>query len=154
MTKPFQLKLAVEQDELARRRRVTQRARLENLDEQLAAALCRIEKTLGGVDVHKWLADELTDDEEHPVSVTQVYDWLARRNNRRPPAELCLVVCAADDEFAAWWSATTGYEAPVRLVRVPPEQQIASLKKALMEFGAAGEKKLRELQVLQSRGAP
>jgi len=151
--RPEQLKLAVEQDEMARQRRSVARAKHEELDAQLEAALARIEKALGGVDVHKWLADELTDDEEHPVSVTQVYDWLARRNNRRPPAELVLAVCEHDDEFAAWWCASTGFEAPVRLVRVPMERQVADLKRALLEFGSAGEKKLRELQISQSRSA-
>lgn len=154
MNRPLQLKLAVEQDELARHRRGLQRALLAELDEQLTAALARIEKALDGQDVHKWLADELTDDDEHPVSVTQVYDWLARRNHRRPPAELCLVVCQHDDLFAAWWAATTGFEPPVRLVKVPLEKQVADLKRALLEFGSAGEKKLRELQVVQSRSAP
>ena len=154
MRRPEQLKLAVEQDELARQRRSDQRSKFATLDAQLEAALMRWERSLAGIDVHKHLADLLTDDEEHPVSVTQVYDWLSRRNNRRPPAELILEVCAADDVFAAWWAETAGFEPPVRLIRVPLEQQLAALRRALLEFGTAGEQKLRAIQVVQSRSAP
>lgn len=153
MHAPHQLRTAIEEAELRRVRQLKQRARNDDLDLQLRSALGRIEKGLDGVDVHKHLADLLTDDEEHPVSVTQVYDWLARRNNRRPPAELVLLICELDDAFAKWWCETAGFEAPIRRVLAPLEQQVEDLKHDLLDFGTAGEKKLSERQAAWGQGA-
>ena len=143
--RPEQLKLAVEEAEILRRRRARRRAFMLELDDELAAAMARIEKLLNGQDVHKWIAEELTDDEQHPVSVTQVHDWLARRNGRRPPGELIAVVCEADETFNAWWERSGGYEAPKKITRLSWEDERKQYREALLEFGSAGEVKLRRI---------
>lgn len=140
-----QLKLAYAQSE-SRRKKVAERRRfLDDLDEQLALARQRWELTLGGRDAHKVLAEEITDDEEHPVALTTVYDWFSRRNGRRVPDAVISFFYETDVAFAAWWNERHGYTVPEKLVRLPWEQERALYRRALQEFGAAGEVKLRAI---------
>jgi len=151
MVTPEQLNLSTRREESERiaLKRATRRARqnafMRDLDEQLEAAFLRWEKTLDGKDFHKEAADLLTDDEQHPVSTTQVYDWMARRNGRRPPAELIALAYMVDDQFAAWWNQATGWDTPKRLALLPVERENELLRAALREFGAQGETKLQKI---------
>lgn len=89
----------------------------------------------------KEVADRLGLDDE-----TLVYHWLGRRNGRRPPVELvdvCLDLDGTDGLIGAL--CRDRYEPPERLHNLTPEQEIAALRHALAEFGAAGEKKLRDI---------
>lgn len=156
MPQQAEMKLRINEAEkaLAERlsRRTIRRAFLRDLDGQLTAALARIESTLQGQDVHKWLADELTDDEEHPVSVTQVYDWLSRRNGRRPPAELVHVVAEHDALFMAWWCESSGYERPSPISRLSPEEQVEEYRRQLRALGDVGARLDAEVQARIARG--
>ena len=154
MARSEQLKLAYSLCE-SRRKKIAERRRfVEELDEQIEAALKRWELLLAGQDAHKVIADEVTDDEEHPVSITTVYDWLARRNGRRPPAEVISVLYEVDAIFAAWWNKRHGYTVPEKLTQLPWEQERALYRKALQEFGAAGETKLRTIAMAKPEPEP
>lgn len=139
MGQPEQYKLAWTRDLERSERRDAQRAFIDGLDEQIGSAMKRWEASLPGLDAYKQMADELTDDAERPVSTTQVYDWLARRNGRRPPGELVFELFAGDDKFAAWWCERAGYEPPKKKIAVPVEEQVRALRSALQRFGEAGE---------------
>lgn len=139
MGQPEQFKLAYAHKIERSERRDAQRIFIDSLDEQIASSMKRWEASLLGLDAHKQMADELTDDEERPVSTTQVYDWLSRRNGRRPPAELVHELFAGDDKFAAWWCERAGYEPPKKKIAVPVEEQVRALRQALHRFGEAGE---------------
>lgn len=145
MTRQQSLKLAYAQDESSRKKALALQRWEHELDEQIEAALRRIELAMPGLDGRKWLAEETTDDEK-PVSVSTVYDWLSRRNGRRPPAEVIAAIYKADDQFAAWWNATLGYEAPKRHCPLTLEQENALLRLALEEFGGPGKLKLKEIE--------
>lgn len=145
MTRQQSLKLAYQLDESWRKKVLALQRWEEELDEQIAAALKRVELLTPGLDGHKWLAEESTDDLERIVSVGTVYDWLSRRNGRRPPAEVIAALYRIDDEFAAWWNATLGYDAPKRHCPLTLEQENALLRLKLKEFGPSGEKKLAEV---------
>lgn len=141
---PQQMRTAIEELERARARWAKQQKLLNAMDEKLADALGRIERGLEGLDVHKFLADRLTDDEQHPVTQNQVHDWLNRRNGRRVPAELVLIVCELDDEFARWWSDAAGLQEPKRKVLLSAEERAEQLEADLLDFGPAGAKKLEQ----------
>lgn len=145
MTKPAQLKLALDEEKRLREARDRARRDADELDDQIALAMARYEAANPGKSAHKEMADRLTSDLEHPVSVTQVYDWLSRRGGRRPPADLTDVLFDWDEKFAAWQRQKRGYEAPSRVVLIDPEEEIRQLRRALQEFGGAGEKKLQAI---------
>jgi hypothetical protein len=143
--RPEQLKLAVAEEQERSEQARAQRVSMDELDEQIRLAMARWETRLGGVDAHKEMAELLSDDSQHPVCLTQVFDWLARRNGRRPPADLVRILCREDEPFNAWWNESGGYEAPKRKVALPPDEQIRRLRAALLQFGSAGEEKLRQV---------
>lgn len=154
MSRPEQIRAAFEETRIARERREAQRVFMCDLDEQLALALNRIERNLGGQDVHKWLAELLTDDEERPVSANQVHDWLSRRGGRRPPAELIAAVYDSDEPFASWWNKRLGYTVPEKVRLLSDAQENNLLTAALLEFGAAGESKLRAIRAAKPPPPP
>lgn len=89
----------------------------------------------------KEVADRLGLDDE-----TLVYHWLGRRNGRRPPVELldvCLDLDGTDGLIGA--VCRDRYETPQRLSPLSVEQQNVLLRRALAEFGAAGEQKLKAI---------
>lgn len=145
MTRQQSLKLAYQLDESSRKKIAKQRAFEDELDEHLEFALKRIELGAPGLDSAKWLADEITDDPEHQVSPSTIYDMLGRRNGRRPCAEIVAAIYRRDEQFAAWWNTGLGYEVPARLCPLSLEQQNALLRLKLREFGPAGEKKIAEV---------
>jgi hypothetical protein len=154
LNRPEQMRASFEEARIARERREAQRRYMAELDEQLELALNRIEKTLGGQDVHKWLAEILTDDDEHPVSASQVHDWLSRRGGRRPPVEMIGAVYDADEQFAAWWNKRHGYTVPEKVRQLSDSQENNLLTSALLEFGAAGEAKLRAIRAAKPPPPP
>lgn len=141
-----QMRLALEEEEQGRSAQVSRRRALLELDAERDAALLRIEKKLpNGQDVHKWLSDEMTDDREHPVSVTQVHDWIAGRNGRRVPSTLDKIVCRHDERFNAYWNTSNDYEAPKKRELVPVEVKYERVLKKLARLGEIGEQIIREL---------
>lgn len=98
----------------------------------------------------KEVADRLGLDDE-----TLVYHWLGRRQNRRPPVEL-LDVCLDLDRSEGLMEAICRdrYETPVRLSPLSMEQQNVLLRRALTEFGAAGEQKLKTIQLTRAEEMP
>lgn len=80
---------------------------------------------------------------------TLIHHWCARRGGRRMPVELADYAIDLDDgDRVAQAVMGDRYELK-RVVRLSPEQQIAAMRRALKEFGAAGEKKLQDIE--QSR---
>lgn len=150
MNRQQSLKLAFAQDDSLRKKVLAQRAFEDDLDAQIEAALKRIELRTPGLDGPKWLAEEITDDAEHPVSSSTIYDMLGRRNGRRPAGEVIAEIYA-DEEFAAWWNTALGYEVPKKLCPLTLEQENALLRRALVEFGSIGEQKLK---AIANGGAP
>lgn len=98
----------------------------------------------------KEVADRLGLDDE-----TLVYHWLGRRQNRRPPVEL-LDVCLDLDRSEGLMEAICRdrYETPQRLSPLSMEQQNVLLRRALTEFGAAGEQKLKTIQLTRAEEMP
>lgn len=154
MTRAQQAKRAYALDESLRKKVAVQKLWEDDLDEQIEAALKRIELRTPGLDGPKWLAEEITDDPAHPVSASTVYDMLGRRAGRRPCAEIIAALYRADAEFAAWWNTTLGYEVPQRHCPLSVEQQNALLRLKLKEFGAEGERKIAQVDAARSDGAP
>lgn len=153
MTRQQSLKLAYQLDESLRKKIAAQRAWEDQLDENIEGALKRVELRKPGLDGAKWLAEEITDDPEKPVSTTTVYDMLSRRNGRRPCAEIVAALYRADTDFAGWWNTTLGYEVPQRHCPLGLEQQNALLRLKLKEFGAEGERKIAQVDAARSDGA-
>lgn len=141
-----QLRLTL--DEEARLDDERERSRLfaDDLDEQIEHAMKRWEAVLDGVDPHKEIAERLG------VRTTVCYDWLARRDGRRPPACLIAILFEADEVFAGWWCDRLGYERPARRIEMPAEERLRLAVAALREFGAAGEDKIRRLQLAPREG--
>jgi hypothetical protein len=151
-----QMQLALTAEQQSRSAQTGQRRALLEIDAEREAALLRIEKWLpNGQDVHKWLAEQMTDDPEHPVSVSQVHDWIARRNGRRPPSDMDKIVCKADEKFNAYWNSSNDYEVPKRRELVPVEVKYERALKKLARLGEIGEQIIRELgEPMPPVGAP
>ena len=98
----------------------------------------------------KEIADRLGLDDE-----TLVYHWLGRRGGRRPPVDMldiCLDLDDTDGLIAA--VCRDRYRVPERLRLLSTEQENAALRRALSEFGTAGEVKLRAIGSAKPDGAP
>lgn len=113
----------------------------QELHEQLAVALERMQRRLGSVEAHKELRDRLG-----LKSAGEIYDWLSRRNGRRAPAVFVAIFLREDDEFAAWWATRTGFLPPVRLVKLTPEQERDLAYEALAKYGERGQEDVRRIR--------
>lgn len=114
------------------------RLREVELDKRIAAGIGRWEKERG-VSFHRYAAEFLTSDKEHPVSENTIYDVLARRNGRRPWDCLIDILFEDDEEFNAWKNERAGFEAPRRKLPAGGEALAQALIEQLHEFGPRGE---------------
>lgn len=120
-------------------RRRQQRDRNDLRVAEIDAELHRIVEQVGA----KEIADRMGLDDE-----TLIYHWLGRRGGRRPPVDL-LDVCLDLDDTERLIAAVCRdrYKPPERVKRLSPEQEVQFLRRALQEFGAAGEQKLRSIEM-------
>ena len=96
----------------------------------------------------KLLADRLGMEDD-----TLIWHWLSGRGGRRLPWELVDVCLDVDDtERLITAVVSDRYEVPERLRRLSPEQENALLRRALQEFGTAGEQKLRVIASAKPEG--
>lgn len=115
-----------------------------------AAAVERELARIVGIIGAKEIADRLGLEDE-----TLIHHWLGRRNGRRPPIELldvCLDLDTTDGLIAA--ICRDRYETPERLNHLSLEAEVCLLRKALSEFGAVGEQKLRAIALAKPEGKP
>lgn len=135
-----------EMDFAATLRRKEQRDKAELRASGIERELARVVAYVGA----KEIADMLGVEDE-----TLVHHWMGRRNGRRPPVELldcCLDLDPTDGLMEA--ICHDRYEVPARLQRLSIEQERAMLRKALLEFGAVGEQKLRAIASARPEGQP
>lgn len=84
-----------------------------------------------------------------------IWHWLSGRGGRRLPWELVDVCIDLDDtDRLAQVVLADRYETPVRIRRLSPEQEVQLLRRALQEFGAAGELKLRTIATAKPEEGP
>jgi len=122
-------------------------------DRRLAAAIARWEARRGQ-SFHRYAAEYLTSDAEHPVSESTVYDWISRRNGRRPPACLDEILFADDDDFNAWKNEQAGFEAPRRKLPASGDALARAYEERLRAFGELGEKAIADARATAGRGEP
>lgn len=93
---------------------------------------------------HRYAAEKLTSDKEHPVAETTIYDMLARRNGRRP--WWCLVELLFEEvpEFNAWANERNGWEEPKRKLVCNGDSLARAYEDKLREFGPNGERAIAE----------